>query len=462
VHCRSAIRPLALLALTLLVSAPSWAQRPRPDRPYRGLFGGDGADPNSDQALDMSASLSAAYDDNVLGNETLGGVDPRFQESGAYAAGSLSVDYTRHAGRADVDLTGGSTYRYYPTIQVLDGASYFESIGVTVRLAPRTTMRATESLTYTPYYGLGALTTVFGTTAAGDLAPIGYTAPLVKRAAVIEFGSTSVDYRLTSRATLTGDASYGSADYHEPQYPAFQNWAAGGMFSYRLDPNATLKLGYHFRRGTFGLYAGNEPIDSHDLDVGMDYSRPLSASRKTTVGFTTGSTIYSSFDTLAQATGGAAPPATPGTLSATDLYLRTHYTVTGTAFLNRQIGRSWNARINYSRGLQYVEAFPNPFFSDSVNAAATGFWGERSRLNFSAGYTNGSVGTVTVTPQSYVMSNGVANYQMALTRFVAMFAEYDYYHYTFDQSVVLPAGMSHSLNRNSVRVGVNLWAPLLR
>ncbi len=450
-----------LLAIALLVSAPAWAQRPRPDRAYRGLFGGNGADPDADQALDVNLSMSGAYDDNVLGDRGFG-IDPSFQQSGAYAAGTVSIDYTRHIGRVDVDLSGGSTYRYYPTISLLNGASYFESTGLSLKLTRRMTWRVTESLTYTPYYGLGALTALFGTTTAGDLAPIGYSIPLVQRTAVMGFGSTSLDYRLSSRATLSWDGSFAGSNYHDPQYPQFRNWATGGLYSYRLNPHATLKLGYHFRRGTFGLYANNQPIDSHDLDVGVDYSRPLSASRKTTIGFTTGSTIYSSFDTLAQLSGSSAQASTPGGLSAADLYLKTHYTFTGSAFLNRQMGRSWNARINYSRGLQYIEAFPNPFFSDSVNASATGFWGTRSRLNFSAAYSNGDVGNTIVSAPRYSLANGLANYQLAVTRFIALFTEYDYYHYTFDQSVVLPAGMSHSLSRNSVRIGANVWLPLLR
>ena len=56
----------------------------------------------------------------------------------------------------------------------------------------------------------------------------------------------------------------------------------------------------------------------------------------------------------------------------------------------------------------------------------------------------------------------MAGYQFALNKFVALSADYNYYHYVFDPTVVLPAGVGRGLNRQSVRVGLNLWLPLLR
>jgi hypothetical protein len=80
---------------------------------------------------------------------------------------------------------------------------------------------------------------------------------------------------------------------------------------------------------------------------------------------------------------------------------------------------------------------------------------------FTAAYTNGEVG-ISTNARPYTTANGLASYQVALTRLAALFADYNYYHYLFDPSIQLPPGMSRSLDRNSVRVGVNLWLPLLR
>jgi hypothetical protein len=82
-------------------------------------------------------------------------------------------------------------------------------------------------------------------------------------------------------------------------------------------------------------------------------------------------------------------------------------------------------------------------------------------VNLSAAYSNGQAGIAT-SNQGYSTYSGVAGYQLAVGRFTALFAEYHYYHYIFDPTVVLPVGMNRGLDRQSVRLGLNLWVPLLR
>ena len=146
----------AMLAL-VVCAAPAHAQRPRPDRPYRGLFGGNGGDPNSTQQLDLNLSLFGAYDQNILADTGQIGIDPRFQRSGNVDNGTLSLDYTRRAGRATVDFTGGTSYRYYPSSGEMSGSSWFMSGGLSTKLSPRTDFKATESASYLPFYSLGAV-----------------------------------------------------------------------------------------------------------------------------------------------------------------------------------------------------------------------------------------------------------------------------------------------------------------
>jgi hypothetical protein len=45
---------------------------------------------------------------------------------------------------------------------------------------------------------------------------------------------------------------------------------------------------------------------------------------------------------------------------------------------------------------------------------------------------------------------------------VALFAQGTYYVYQFGDSVILPAGLVDTLDRRSIRVGLTLWAPLVR
>ncbi len=139
----------------------------------------------------------------------------------------------------------------------------------------------------------------------------------------------------------------------------------------------------------------------------------------------------------------------------------TRYPVAGSASVNTQIARSWSLGVNYSRGVQYTQGFTDPFFSDYVTVAASGFVSDRSRATLSAGYNTGSVG-VGVAGRGYDTATANASYQYTLTRWAAVFVNYGYYHYLFDESVPLQEALARGQDRNSISVGVNLWAPLLR
>lgn len=422
-----------LLAL-VACAAPAHAQRPRPDRPYRGLFGGNGGDPNSTQQLDLNISLFAAYDQNILADTGQIGIDPRFQKSGNFDNGTISLDYTRRAGHATIDFTGGTSYRYYPSSGQMNGATSFVSGGFTAKLSPLTDFRATESASYLPFYSLGAVPGLT-TGTPGDVAPIITDYPLVQDSAISVSSSASLARRVSPRSSFTADYLAQFTRYRASDR-AYDTWQAGGGYSHKLNSRASMRLGYHYRRLGYTAFGLSQPAQSHDIDLGMDFTRPLSPSRTMKYGFAVGTSIYRS-------------------------YALTHYLVTADGYVDRQISRSWSAGLSYDRGVQYVAGFPSPFFSDSFTARLDGFISSRSRVNLSAVYSSGQAG-ISTSNQGYSTYSGVAGYQLAVGRFIALFAEYHYYHYIFDPTVVLPVGVNRGLDRQSVHLGLNLWVPLLR
>jgi hypothetical protein len=424
---------VAVFAL-VVCAAPSYAQRPRPDRPYRGLFGGNGADPNSTQALDLNISLSGAYDQNILASSGQIGIDPRFQQSGNYDNGTISLDYSLRIPRVTFDFTGGTSYRYYPSSSQMNGSSSFVSVGMSAKLSPMTDFRATESASYLPFYSLGAVPGLT-TETPGQIAPILTNYPLVQDSAISVSSSASVDHRLTSRASFSADYMAQYTKYRASGR-LYDSGLAGSTYRYKLNSRATMRLGYHYSRYNYTVSGLSQPTQSHDVDLGMDYTKPLSPTRTMTYGFTVGTSVAKVVAT-------------------------SHVLATGSAYLNRQVSRSWSANLSYSRGIQYVAGFSSPFFSDSVAAGLSGFLSPRSRLNLSAAYSNGQAGIAT-TNQGYKTYSGVAGYQFALNQFIALTADYDYYHYIFDPTVTLPFGLNRGLNRQSIRGGLTLWLPLLR
>ncbi len=441
-------RSIALGAVALLVSCPAFGQGSQQPQPpsVRGLF----ANPASSQAgrgqqLDLNVSLYGAYDGNVLLDRGQQEPDPRFQQSGAYEGGELRLRYVNGGPKGSVDFGAGTTYRYYQALKELTGFDDWASVGFTLRLASRTALRATETMAYTPYYSFGVFPGL-SPAVPGQSVSASPEYSLLKRPAIGYSSSASLDHRLTPRATLSADYSFTYTDFRNEQDP-YRNWSVGGSFVYRLTPSVNARIGYHYRRGTYALFAGRQPVDGQDIDAGIDYSRPIARSRRTTFGFTTGSSIFHVYD---PGLGDTVIP--PG--------LRARYLVNGSAYLNRQIGRSWNARLDYRRGVQFVDGFPGPFFSDAVAGVVGGLLGVRTQIGLTAAYTNGNLG-VTTADRNYVTYTGRANAQFALFRWMAIFTEYSYYHYDFDPSVVLPIGMNRGLDRQGVRIGVNLWVPVI-
>jgi hypothetical protein len=433
-------RTLTTLTVVLLgmqvAETPAFAQRTRGDRLYRGLFGSSGGSSTGAQ-VDLSGNLSWAYDDNVLADSG-GETDPRFQKSGAYESVSLALDVSQGDSRGNVDFSGGGSYRYYPSIKQMTGTDFWASIGTSAKLSSRDSIRMSAVGSYTPYYAFDPYSSQ--TTEAGDVLLPSSQQSLLGRAAIRTSVSTAYDHQFTKRATLAFDGSIGLTDFRN-ESTRFKDYAVGGKFSYRLSTRMSAKLGYRYRRGTYSLFPGAQPIEGHDLDVGIDYNRALSVSRKTTVSFSTGSSAFRSYG-----------------LNGTGYGM--HYGVVGHVTLNREIGRSWSAHANYDRGLQFVPGLYDAFFTDSVALGVGGFAGRRIRLNASGNYAVGAYGPAG--GRNYATYSGNVTAQVAVWRFAALTTRYFYYHYKFDGTVALPTGVRQGVDRQGVSAGLDLWLPLFR
>jgi hypothetical protein len=126
--------------------------------------------------------------------------------------------------------------------------------------------------------------------------------------------------------------------------------------------------------------------------------------------------------------------------------------------------------VMYDRGLNFSEAFRTPVFADSIRATFDGLFSKRADFKSEASAVFGEVGynTPTVSAVSSSGGSGVRNYQgsarvrFGLTSWAAAYTEYVYYRYSLGTAVAVGPGIPSLLNRNSVRLGMTFWAPLLR
>ena len=64
-----------------------------------------------------------------------------------------------------------------------------------------------------------------------------------------------------------------------------RSYEVGGRYRHGLSRYATLRLGYIYRKGAYGFTRIDGPSVVHDIDIGIDYARALSFSRRTTLTF---------------------------------------------------------------------------------------------------------------------------------------------------------------------------------
>jgi hypothetical protein len=441
---------LVCAALTALAAAPASAQMERPDPAYRGLFGGDGGPPTG-HGLDLSASVFVGWDDNVTAGDGggLGVGDPRFQQSSTYQGASFGLSYRHSWRRVAFGAGASSSLRYYPELGDLTSLNHGASAGISVRLTSRTTWSANQGVAYSPYFQLAFFPGLYLPDLAEPIA-LDPSLSIFRREAWSYRSSTSLAHRLTRRSTVSADYGYYRTDFREDALPDMAHHYAGARLSYALGRGLSARLGYAYGRAAYARTDDLDarPVGSHIIDAGLDYGGAfaLGLSRRTTVSFSTGTTMYDRVD--------------PTTGVRTGLQVG----LIGSANLNHRLGRTWNASASYYRGLRFVQGFRQPVFQDSVMARLGGYLGPRTTLAFFTGWANGGFARTVTEARGGGYDTVVAGstLQYALTRNLAVYGQYLHYRYRFDERVALPEGLSSRLQRNSVQGGLSFWLPLLR
>ena len=83
-----------------------------------------------------------------------------------------------------------------------------------------------------------------------------------------------------------------------------------------------------------------------------------------------------------------------------------------------------------------------------------------SSFNASTGWSQGSVGVVAGAPE-FASTFASAGLRWGFLRSLGLSLSYSIYRYDFDGGCVLPAGLEREMKRQSVRVSLDFWAPLI-
>jgi len=425
-----------LVAVLVAVPSPASAQPPpqqaapqgsRPTRQTRGLFGGGVGD--TSQSLMLNLSFGGVYDEDL----TPGGRPPRQD-----GTGSANVDYSfgYEFGRLSVGASAGSSAHYYPAVSNDVILGHRAALSASFKITEKTMLSVNQRFSYRPhrvtsFYPLGlagepglgpvsdpAFDPAFGITTDNYL-DFGTTVNLAKQ--VSRRGSLNLDYSRNQSNLTTASGRQ-----------VFQSLRGG--FSYSVAKGLALRAAYgrDFRGGTV---AGQSRWRTQVIDAGVDFNRALSISRRATLAFGTGAT-------------------------AIDNSGRRRYFATGAADFNYEIGRSWTATLSYRRQVQFIDTIADPLIGDSVTIGVGGLLSRRLQLNSFVGSRMGRFGIATTGPE-FRSSHAGINLSVAIARYLAINANYSYFTYRAGSGAVLPVNIRPRMDRQSLRVTLNAWVPLI-
>lgn len=413
-------------------------------RPNRGVFGGDEPMPG----LSLLLSAANGYDSNVLAGQQGGGGFPlrRDQLPGNFGEGNGTLRYLLQRNQTEINVLGSSHLRYYPGLDAPASYSHSGSIDAQFAGGRRWLFNARQAASYASYNRLvfiprGPNLPGFDAPAIGPITnPAMVDADTALDTGVLSRNNLSLESEFSAIQTLSRRdtiAYYGLRHRTETGFERRPLVVTGGGATYRrqLTRYGALRAGYGY---TVADYHRVPPdiLRMHVLDTGYEYLRPLSFSRRTTIGVTTGAQAFDRRGT-------------------------TIYRALVSANVAHEIGRTWEVIAFYDRGGQYADIVDEPVYADTVRFHGDGLiGGQRLALSLDASYSNGRL-TYTLNQNQVVTYLGSARLQWAFNEHWRLEGIYSYYQYEFGSDVPLPPGLLPNVSRQSVRVGLSFWLPII-
>ena len=428
---RSLVRSGACCLAVLLLAGTAAAQAVRPERPYRGLFASSSS--IAEQQLAINASLGSGYDDNILadaqGRTTSSALAPSGGRDGMFGNSALGLSYSLDLDRVTLDAAGNTGVRYYPSMsaeQRFVGAQDARAM-TSVALTDNTTLSAAAAVARRPHQlaDVWAPASPLGGEPDADVLDLPSTFDFYRR----YVGSGSLKHQLARRLTLQADYAHNWGE--APEGLAFTRHQSGAGLTWGLARGLALQAGYAYSEARY-RFAGTR-LEQHNIDAGLNYSRALSFSRRTTLAFSTGSMAVRHQEQVV-------------------------YRATGSAELTHEMGRTWEASLAYSRGGRFTETWDAPLFSDVLTATLAGSLSRRIQLSASAG---GSMRTLNgERDRGFESYWGTAMASLALNRYLNAGVNYLYTQHDFDRNFPVPGAWPEQGGRQRLSVHVGMWMPL--
>jgi len=437
---------VAVLALAI----PAFSQAVGTFAPAGAVFG-RADDRRVRQGLDVTLSVVEGYDSDtppVVGSG--GPTDVVISGPSTMLIGNMQ--YRWRGSRLQIGATSESVVRNYSRFADASGVSYSAGAGLSARLGGRTTLFANQTAAYSPSY----LYLLFP---GGDVRDPGDTTSSAPDYTITHtdsylYGTTlAVSRDLTARSRFSATGELQSTQFPRDKSRNQSYQGIRGEYSRGLSKHISVRGGYRYRTGRFWQITSRTFEESrlsateHAVDLGADWSRQLSATRRVTLGLTIGSSVVKTPATPVE----SVPGEQFGQLVAKALVAE--------ASGNYAFSTNWAARGSYKRGLEYATPFAQPVFADGFSAELDGLVHPRVEVIAATRYSSGA-SALYRSALAYDTYGTEIRIRYALARSWAIYGQYFYYFYDLrrDSLKDWPPG----LERNGVRIGLTLWTPAFR
>ena len=421
------------LAVASFLLIPAVAMAQGNPGPYGRLFGRQPAGAGQDTTVvEARSGIGAQYDTALLPPE---GSDILETPTGMGAVGSAGIVLDHKAGRWVAYLSGGAARQQYLNSDEPFGVNQY---GANARLAAPITDRldAEASASYFRSPTFQYLHRFVPDQSLLIDEPIGpfspYAVAMLQNESVDLTGSLNM--RITKSSTLSATVIKHQTRFAEQSSSNFDSLGYGVRWNQRISRGFGLHAGYH-REEIDSVTVTGLPYVHENIDVGIDFNHAVSLARRTTLAFTTSTSI----------------------IKQTGFEQQFH--VNGSVVLAKFFRRTWEIGASATRSTEFTPGFVQPLYTDSAGAFISGMF--TTRLEFSTIVVGGRGEYAFTGTSGFDTVSASSRLSFALNRYFEMYGQYVAFLSevpTGTTTLNLPA----RTGRQMVSVGVGTYIPVYR
>jgi hypothetical protein len=419
---------IRVLGVAVLLLLPPAAHAQGNSGPFGGLFGRTPERIGREfTAFDLRTSFGGQYDDAIYGGDSLQPGGPL--RSGVIGGVNTALGFQRETDRTTVKLTSSVTHQEY--VRDRFGATSLDAgAEVSGKLTTRLTLDAGANYLRSPFFHLQP--------SLARPSPLTAIAipnnPHAVRALITEGADGRVGFssQYTKRSTLSMSISRRQVRFVDEPGSNFAANALRATWRRRTTRSFSLRAGYG-REDIHQNQAAGAEYTHEVIDVGADFDRELSLTRRTTLSFNTQTSIIKEG--------------------------RRRYRLNGHLGLTKYFQRTWRVSVSGVRDTEFLPGFDRPLFSDAVVASVSGMVARRSDWSTMVSAGRGEFG-FDETPGRFTTATATTRLNLAVSRHIGVFADYSLYFFKLPPQSTGLAGVGQ-MNRQTITLGMTAWLPII-